>query len=240
MKNYKEKQCSFNNCKIIFKPASGRQIYCENCKENANNAKKKQTRKIYYEENKKEIITTSVIYYWNNKDKKKIYDRKYYLNNIDRLKEEDRAYRLNNRNKINKYNRAYIKNRLQNDKVFKLRTSISRSINVILKKNFSSKNNQSCLKYLPYTTKELKQHIESLFETWMCWANWGIYDPMIWDDENPLTWTWQLDHKTPQSQLLYTSMTDDNFKICWSLDNLRPLSAKQNIIDGATRIRHKK
>lgn len=28
-------------------------------------------------------------------------------------------------------------------------------------------------------------------------------------------------------------MEDDNFKRCWALENLRPYSAKQNIIDGA-------
>ena len=40
------------------------------------------------------------------------------------------------------------------------------------------------------------------------------------------------------SELPYTSMTDDNFKKCWSLNNLRPYSAKQNILDGLTKIRH--
>jgi hypothetical protein len=35
-------------------------------------------------------------------------------------------------------------------------------------------------------------------------------------------------------------MDDENFKKCWALENLRPYSAKQNIIDGVTRVRHKK
>jgi len=30
-------------------------------------------------------------------------------------------------------------------------------------------------------------------------------------------------------------MEDENFKKCWSLDNLRPLSAKINILDGNKR-----
>jgi hypothetical protein len=33
-------------------------------------------------------------------------------------------------------------------------------------------------------------------------------------------------------------MDDEEFKKCWSLDNLRPLSAKQNILDGTSRKRH--
>jgi hypothetical protein len=32
-------------------------------------------------------------------------------------------------------------------------------------------------------------------------------------------------------------MEDENFKKCWSLENLRPYSAKQNIIDGAREIK---
>ena len=31
---------------------------------------------------------------------------------------------------------------------------------------------------------------------------------------------------------------DDNFKKCWALENLRPLSSKQNLLDGSTRVRH--
>ena len=35
-------------------------------------------------------------------------------------------------------------------------------------------------------------------------------------------------------------MSDDNFKKCWALENLRPLAAKLNIKEGAQRIRHNK
>jgi len=34
-------------------------------------------------------------------------------------------------------------------------------------------------------------------------------------------------------------MQDENFKKCWALQNLRPLDAKSNMLDGSTRIRHK-
>ena len=59
----------------------------------------------------------------------------------------------------------------------------------------------------------------------MSWKNYGVY--------------WHIDHIIPQSDLPYTSMEDDNFKLCWALDNLRPLEAKQNLLDGAKRTRHK-
>jgi 5-methylcytosine-specific restriction endonuclease McrA len=72
----------------------------------------------------------------------------------------------------------------------------------------------------------------------MNWNNHGKYNAKTWDDNDPSTWTWQVDHIIPRSDLPYTSMEDDNFKKCWSLDNLRPLSAKQNIIEGSQKIRH--
>ena len=74
----------------------------------------------------------------------------------------------------------------------------------------------------------------------MNWSNNGVFNSKTWDDNDPTTWTWQLDHIIPQSDLPYTSMEDENFKKCWALNNLRPLSAKINCIDGATRRRHKK
>ena len=72
----------------------------------------------------------------------------------------------------------------------------------------------------------------------MNWNNHGLYRKNIWDDNDPLTWTWQLDHIIPHSVLPYKSMEDENFKKAWALSNLRPLSAKQNLLDDATKIRH--
>lgn len=123
------------------------------------------------------------------------------------------------------------------DPHFFLKTSISYSIWKALKKNNSSKHTRS-LKSLNYTLQELKFHLESLFESWMSWNNYGSYTKSTWDDNNPFTWTWNIDHIIPQSDLPYSSMEDDNFKTCWSLSNLRPYSSKQNLLDGINKIRH--
>jgi len=101
-----------------------------------------------------------------------------------------------------------------------------------------SKGNKGCKsisKYLLYTIGELKNHLETQFESWMTWNNQGKYDPKTWDDNDQTTWTWNIDHIIPQSKLFYTSLEDDNFKKAWALNNLRPLSAKQNILDGNRR-----
>jgi hypothetical protein len=74
----------------------------------------------------------------------------------------------------------------------------------------------------------------------MNWDNYGKYNPKTWDDNDSSTWKWNIDHIIPQAKLPYTSEKDVNFKKCWSLNNLRPYSAKQNLLDGATKIRHKR
>lgn len=91
------------------------------------------------------------------------------------------------------------------------------------------------MKYIPYSIEDLKIHIEKQFESWMTWDNHGRYDRESWNDNDSNTWTWQFDHIIPQSLLPYTNMEDENFQKCWALENLRPLSAKQNLIDGNRR-----
>lgn len=132
----------------------------------------------------------------------------------------------------NKRNRIYQTNKLKTDVVYKLNQNISNKLRGIQK---------DCSKkiFLNYTMKELKDHLESLFEPWMTWENYGIYNAKNWNENDTSTWSWQIDHIIPKSTFKYESVYDDTFKACWSLSNLRPYSAKLNIIDGANKIRHK-
>jgi len=101
------------------------------------------------------------------------------------------------------------------------------------------------MKYLDYTIDELKVHLEAQFSLpenldkdgniWMSWKNHGNYNKHTWNDNDPSTWTWQIDHIVPQADFNFISMEDPEFKKCWALNNLRPLSAKQNIKEGARR-----
>jgi hypothetical protein len=125
------------------------------------------------------------------------------------------------------------------DIIFNIRCVLSTRIITALKKKKYCKNGKSFLLSLPYSIKELKNHLEKQFlepgNEWMTWNNWGKYSVKTWDDNNSKTWTWNIDHTIPQSKLPYTSMEDDNFQKCWALENLRPLSAKQNVIEGGRR-----
>ena len=132
--------------------------------------------------------------------------------------------------------RKHQKNRRKRDPVYKLRKYTSTSIYRALRRNGKNKNGKSIMNYLPYQMGDLKAHLENQFESWMNWGNLGKYDPKTWDDNNPTTWKWNVDHIIPHSLFPYIDMADENFKKCWALENLRPYSAKLNVIEGARKI----
>ena len=214
---------SFNKRKLSKDGLRSECKLCRKKQRNINIERAKSLDKISRDRHKDKRRLRSKIYFSNNRENKKLYDNIYYTNNKNII--------------INKHSMSN-KLRRKNDIIFYLRGRISTMIGCALKKNSSSKSGMSILKYLPYTITQLKQYLESLFEPWMTWENHGSYNRKQWNDNNLTTWTWQLDHIMPQSELPYTSMEDENFKKCWALENLRPYSAKQNILDGTRRIRH--
>lgn len=211
MSGKKCKRCGFTNDGTGF---HGR--LCAKCR--------KLQRNEHYEENKDLLIGIQKEYYQNNKEEIKLQKRDYYEANKELILQNHREYE---REKLH-------------DPVFRLRKYASTLIRQRLQKQESSKFGESITEYLSYTIQELKTHLEAQFESWMNWNNQGKYDPRTWNDNDSSTWAWQLDHIVPQAALPYTSMADDNFRKCWSLNNLRPLNAKQNLLDGALRTRHGK
>jgi len=195
-------------------------------------------RKEYANEHKEEIKAYNEQYREENKEELKIKQHGYYDKNKDKIKKYQKEYNKENKEYINERSNKYVKDRYSSDPCFKLRMIVSASVRNILNDTGQSKKGNSIMEFLPYTIEELKAHIESLFETWMTWENHGKYDAKTWDDNDQSTWTWQLDHIIPHSTFNYTTMDCQEFRDCWALSNLRPLSAKQNQLDGVTRIRH--
>ena len=224
----KNKFCTIHNCNKILKErfVKGKLRICNICLFCS-----KEQRKKYKENKKEEILRQAKIYREKNKDRINLSRRGKY-------KESSLAYRISNKEQIIKQKNIYKKNKRNNNLQFKIRENISASIRSAIKNAGSNKQSNSFLNYVDWNINDLKQHLEKQFESWMNWNNWGIYKINEWDDNNQLTWKWQIDHIIPQSELLYTDMSEDNFKKCWSLENLRPYSAKQNAIDGGSKIRH--
>jgi hypothetical protein len=197
------------------------------------NAKKREQ----YNSNKEKISELFKEKYANDTvfaESKKQRERVRYESNKDEIKKRVMQYRKNNKKKAN----DHLTNRRLNDPKFKLRHDISVRIRNGLHSLGISKNKKSITTSLPYSISELKIHLEKQFEPWMSWLNHGSYRVELWNDNDQSTWTWQIDHIIPHSTFKYSSMDDEEFKKCWSLDNLRPLSAKQNILDGTSRKRH--
>jgi len=112
----------------------------------------------------------------------------------------------------------YRKDRADKHPHVKLARNVSYAVWVACKKQGSSKGG-STWKTLPYTSKELQQHLESQWEEWMTWENYGT--------------KWNIDHIIPQSKLIYDSVHHPNFLPCWSLANLQPLCVYKNRSKGS-------
>ena len=176
----------------------------------------------YRLENKDKVKSSIQKHY--RKNKKSILDIKKtnYQDPNERAKIRARQKRYDNKSKhkIREMKKKYYHTKLKNDPKYKLRKHCSRTISRMITSNGSS-NNSSILDYLPYTIDELKEHLESKFEPWMNWKNYGR------SSTDELFWT--IDHIVPQSLLKYSSMEDKNFQKCWALKNLQPLESVQNI-----------
>lgn len=103
----------------------------------------------------------------------------------------------------------------------RLRDAISCGINRMLKIKHIKKSS-GIFKYLPYTPYELKSYLESMWEPWMNWDNYG-------GAMNDKRKTWHIDHIKPHSLFNYSSLEDKEFLECWSLSNLRPLDKIENV-----------
>jgi len=204
--------------------------YCRPCERLKNKKYKIENKEKVSVYNKQYMTLYNKQYYQENSQELIEYQAQYKLNNPDKIKESNKLYFIKNRDKRIKYQIEYKKKRLKTDPVFKLRETVAAYIRMFVKKG-----RKSTSKYLDYSFKELKENLEKQFKPWMTWDNWGVYNLDTWNDDDPSTWTWNIDHIIPHSNFKYESMEDQSFKDCWALNNLRPYSAKQNVIDGNRR-----
>lgn len=77
-----------------------------------------------------------------------------------------------------------------------------------------------------YDCAALVKHIEAQFTEDMTWDNHGRVK------KQGEGFTWQIDHIKPRSSFNYANFDDPDFTECWSLDNLRPLDARENVYRG--------
>lgn len=137
------------------------------------------------------------------------YDREYYEKNKEQIKLRKQKYYQDNSNKIKEADKL----RHQKNK---LGRNVSKALASALK---GAKSEQHWEDLVGYSILELKEHLEKQFTPEMNWDNYG---------DNSSGYSWELDHIVPQNYFHYQSPNDTDFKICWSLANLRPLEYHQN------------
>jgi hypothetical protein len=211
----------------------GLQVYCKDCQihqdkqyRQNNPEKEKERVKKWRQENPEKVRERKKKFHQENPEYNKQYykqyrqenaekererKKKYRQENLEKVRERNKKYKQENKEKINKY----LLERLKTDPKFKLDHIVSCSIYKCLKSKGLSKKETGWEKAVGYTVEHLKEYLEKQFDDKMTWENHGTY--------------WHIDHIKPKSLFEYDSVDHPEFKKCWSLDNLRPLEAKENL-----------
>lgn len=179
-----------------------------------------ENKKKYRDDNRDLINENARKSYHENFEKRSESASKSYLKNKDKILKRREVFAQENPGKVKKRNkRSSDKRRKKAEN--RIHESISSMVSNTIRNSGKSKNNLSISKYLLYSFFELKIHLESQFEPWMNWDNYGR--------ASKNKQTWQIDHIIPRINFKYESMDSYNFQKCWALENLRPLSAVENL-----------
>ncbi len=155
----------------------------------------------------------------NNSDRVKATSKARYIpKQRNRMSDEEkrirsiiavRKWQEKNKDKVLEYNRTANKKRMA-DSAYRVIHSVRGSIWKILKGKVKT---SGAFRFLDYSYDELRSHLERQFLTGMTWDNYG---------------EWHVDHIRPISSFDIKSAGDEDFNVCWSLSNLRPLWATDN------------
>jgi hypothetical protein len=141
--------------------------------------------------------------------------RKAYANNKELHSKRRKDWERN----LSESGKAALRERMRKWTNSRPEQIIRKRINALVWRSLSgNKGGASWESFIGYTLQDLMCHIESRFLDGMSWDNRGL---------------WHIDHIKPLSSFKYKSYDDPAFKECWSLDNLQPLWAKDNLSKGA-------
>jgi hypothetical protein len=153
---------------------------------------------------------------------------KYYENHEEEL-EKSKLWKKRNPEKVVEYRRGYMsgyeKKRMENDPLY----NVSRTVRNLIKCSIYHKGftkNSRTFEILGCSYEDFKLHIESHWEDWMNWDNYGLYN----GKENC---GWEYDHIIPVSS---AKCEEDIYKLN-HYSNIQPLCSyvnrcvKRDIID---------
>ena len=188
-----EKQlCDFHNNKTN---KGGKHCQCKSCT------------KLNYKYNKK----IPIINLEESIERKKIRDLKKSLYN--------KKYREENRERLRVKRNIDKQNRINKNPLTKLRFRISNNITVSLKRNGGKKLSKTT-DILGCSFNDFRNYIESLWETWMSWENYGNPKDGVYEPNK----TWDLDHIIPSSK----ATTEEEILKLNHYSNFQPLCSHNN------------
>ena len=148
-----------------------------------------------------------------SKIKRKLYYEHWYEENKNCRKKYLKEYQDKNSDKIKILRRNYEREKRRIDPIYRLIHNFRTALYQVLKEKNVDKNKRY-FQVLKYSPEELIIHLEKLFKEGMTWENYG---------------KWHIDHIKPISAHNIRELGDDEFMKCWSLENLQPLWAQENI-----------
>lgn len=202
----------------------GLQSWCKDChKEYAKERRQTKEYKEYYKEYSIKYNKTDKQKEYRNTDKNKEYQRKYQKEYRKTHKEDSREYykEYTKTDKQKKKRNKRLKKKRDTDPKFRLDGIMATTISTALR---GKKAGRKWEELVGYSVEDLMIHLESKFEPWMNWDNYGVYEEG--------KFKWHIDHIKPKSLFNYTYPEDKEFKECWALKNLQPLEAIENIKKG--------
>ena len=173
-----------------------------------------------YQQKGEQIRADALAWQKNNPERAKQRKQRWGRENQDRVRQQKRKWRVENHAALRKKENARCRERMRTDAKFRLSKLMSQQIRLSLK---NGKGRRSWLRLVDFNVDDLKKHIERQFARGM---NWGVFfQGRIY-----------IDHIRPVSSFRYKSSESEGFKECWSLTNLRPVWAAENLRKGAQRI----
>jgi len=152
---------------------------------------------------------------WREKNEEYLKEKhkNWYKENEEHRKEYLKEYREKNYEKIKETKRNYEKIRKSTDPIYKLIGNFRTAIYTVLKENNVTKYGHY-FEILGYQPEQLINRLQIQFKDGMSWDNYG---------------EWHVDHKLPITYFKFNNITDEEFKKCWSLENLQPMWGGENI-----------
>lgn len=142
--------------------------------------------------------------------------RRWYLKNPERQKELNQGWVAANPDRARSVWRDMAKRKRESSSYMlmnRIRCGLSRSIRGLRKE-------RATLEIVGYSVEDLRAHLERQFLKGMSWENMG---------------QWHIDHIIPLASFTITGADDPELRRAWSLPNLRPLWAADNIRKHAKR-----